>query len=146
LVNFGGPWNGKGLYIIWPFGILYGHLVILWQFGMFSPVLVYCVKKKICLFAYERFKFRNVSYLGFRRVQKKVLHLKTTRCYVAMSTYKMLTVKELTSKMSTSKMSTVKMSTSKMLTVKMLTVKMLTVKMMIVEMSTSEMLTVKKST
>jgi hypothetical protein len=25
-VNFGGPWNGKGWYIIWPFGIHYGHL------------------------------------------------------------------------------------------------------------------------
>jgi hypothetical protein len=24
-VNFGGPWNGKGLYSLWPFGIYYGH-------------------------------------------------------------------------------------------------------------------------
>jgi hypothetical protein len=26
-VNFGGPWNGKGCYIVWAFGIYYGHLV-----------------------------------------------------------------------------------------------------------------------
>jgi hypothetical protein len=26
-VNFGGPWNRKDLYILWPFGIYYGHLV-----------------------------------------------------------------------------------------------------------------------
>jgi hypothetical protein len=26
---------------------LYGHLEILWQFGIFSPVLVYCVKKNL---------------------------------------------------------------------------------------------------
>jgi hypothetical protein len=26
-VNFGGPWNGKGWYVIRPFGIYYGHLV-----------------------------------------------------------------------------------------------------------------------
>jgi hypothetical protein len=42
LVKFGGPWNGKCRYIIWPFGILFGHLVyvisilyILWTFGIF---------------------------------------------------------------------------------------------------------------
>jgi hypothetical protein len=44
--------NGKGWYIyIWnilrPFGTFYGHLVIKWQFGIFSPVLVNCVKKKL---------------------------------------------------------------------------------------------------
>jgi hypothetical protein len=26
LVHFGGPWNRKGCYIIWPFGISNGHL------------------------------------------------------------------------------------------------------------------------
>jgi hypothetical protein len=26
-VNFGGPLNGKCWYILWPFGIFYGHLV-----------------------------------------------------------------------------------------------------------------------
>jgi hypothetical protein len=31
--------------ILWPFGTVYGHLVIKWQFGIFSPVLVYCVWK-----------------------------------------------------------------------------------------------------
>jgi hypothetical protein len=39
-VNFGGPSNGKCLYILWSFGIFYGHLeyftvigYILWPFG-----------------------------------------------------------------------------------------------------------------
>jgi hypothetical protein len=27
--------------------IYYGHLVILWQFDIFSPVLVYCVEKNL---------------------------------------------------------------------------------------------------
>jgi hypothetical protein len=27
-VKFGGPWNGKGWYSLWPFGTFYGHLVI----------------------------------------------------------------------------------------------------------------------
>jgi hypothetical protein len=31
-VKFGGPWNGKGLYILWPVGIFYGHLAKKWQF------------------------------------------------------------------------------------------------------------------
>jgi hypothetical protein len=47
-VNIGGPWNGKGWYILWPFGICYGHLfgilcghlVIYWPFGAFPPVWV----------------------------------------------------------------------------------------------------------
>jgi hypothetical protein len=26
-INFGGPGDGKGLYILWPLGIYYGHLV-----------------------------------------------------------------------------------------------------------------------
>jgi hypothetical protein len=26
-INYGGPWNGKCLYILWPFGIFDGHLV-----------------------------------------------------------------------------------------------------------------------
>jgi hypothetical protein len=52
-VNFGGPWNGKGWCIIWPFVIDYGHLVhifAIWQisgnlvsklqFGIMSPLFV----------------------------------------------------------------------------------------------------------
>jgi hypothetical protein len=35
-------WN-----ILWPFGAFFAHLVIFWQFGIFSPVLVYCVKKNL---------------------------------------------------------------------------------------------------
>jgi hypothetical protein len=34
-------------YILWTFGTFYGHLVILWQFSIFSPILVYCVKKSL---------------------------------------------------------------------------------------------------
>jgi hypothetical protein len=32
-VNFGGPWNGKGLYILWPFEICYGQLVYFMAIG-----------------------------------------------------------------------------------------------------------------
>jgi hypothetical protein len=35
-------WN-----ILRPFGILYGRLVIKWQFDIFSPILVYCVEKNL---------------------------------------------------------------------------------------------------
>jgi hypothetical protein len=34
-------------YNLWPFGIIYGRLVMLWQFGIFSHVLVYYVKKNL---------------------------------------------------------------------------------------------------
>jgi hypothetical protein len=58
-VNFVGPWNWKGWYVysmaIWnilrPLGICYGHLVIFWIFGIFSPGLVYCVKKNLATLA-----------------------------------------------------------------------------------------------
>jgi hypothetical protein len=36
-----------GISIPWPLGIYYGHLVFWWQFGIFSTVLVYCVKKNM---------------------------------------------------------------------------------------------------
>jgi hypothetical protein len=37
-VNFGGPWNGKGWYILWPFGIyLFG------TFGIYFGHLVLCM-------------------------------------------------------------------------------------------------------
>jgi hypothetical protein len=29
-LNFGGPYKGKCWYILWSFGIFYGHLVMLW--------------------------------------------------------------------------------------------------------------------
>jgi hypothetical protein len=35
-------WN-----LLRPFGIIHGHSVILWQFGIISTVLVYCVKKNL---------------------------------------------------------------------------------------------------
>jgi hypothetical protein len=39
LVYFMVIWN-----ILRSFGIFYGHLVMLWQFSIFSLFLVYCVK------------------------------------------------------------------------------------------------------
>jgi hypothetical protein len=43
-VYFGGPWNGKCWYILWPFGIIYDHLVnymavwyCMWSFGILFP-------------------------------------------------------------------------------------------------------------
>jgi hypothetical protein len=50
-----GAWSGKGWYyiiymamnILQPFGIVYGQLVIYWQAGTFSAVLVHCVKKNL---------------------------------------------------------------------------------------------------
>jgi hypothetical protein len=61
-VNFGGSYNGRCWYIVWPLGIFYSHLVyfvaiwyilwpfgihILWPFGIFSPVLECCTKKHL---------------------------------------------------------------------------------------------------
>jgi hypothetical protein len=47
-VNFGGPWNRKCGYILWPFGIFYGHLeyfMAIWYnllpFGIVCGYLVY---------------------------------------------------------------------------------------------------------
>jgi hypothetical protein len=33
--------------ILRPFGIFYGHLVMLWLFGIFYTVWVYCVQKNL---------------------------------------------------------------------------------------------------
>jgi hypothetical protein len=38
---FNAMWNIK-----MPFGTFYGHSVLLWQFGIYSPILVYCVQEK----------------------------------------------------------------------------------------------------
>jgi hypothetical protein len=47
-VNLGGSCNGRCLYILWPFGLFYGHLVFgIWSFGIFSLVLVCCTKKNL---------------------------------------------------------------------------------------------------
>jgi hypothetical protein len=54
-VKFGDPLNGKILYLYFmpirnifcPFGIVYEHLIILWLFAKFFPILVYCVKKNL---------------------------------------------------------------------------------------------------
>jgi hypothetical protein len=39
------------MHISLPFGALYGHLVIYWQFGMLPPVLVQCDKKNLATLA-----------------------------------------------------------------------------------------------
>jgi hypothetical protein len=53
LVNYGGPWNGKGWYILWPFWIYCGHLVhflaiwyIFWSFSNLVAIW-YTVSRKI---------------------------------------------------------------------------------------------------
>jgi hypothetical protein len=60
LVYFGGPWNGKDWYILWPFGIFYGHeeffitiLYICAQLVYFFPVLVCCNKKNLATLLYR---------------------------------------------------------------------------------------------
>jgi hypothetical protein len=47
-VHFGGSFNGKCWYILWPFGVFYCHLVyfvaiwyIVWQFGICNGHLIY---------------------------------------------------------------------------------------------------------
>jgi hypothetical protein len=51
MVYFMVIWN-----ILRSFGIFYGHLAMLWYFGIFSLVLVYCDKKNLATlpFTYER--------------------------------------------------------------------------------------------
>jgi hypothetical protein len=53
-VNFGGPFNGNCWYILWPFGIFYGHLVKfmavwygLWSFVIFFPIWNVGTKKNL---------------------------------------------------------------------------------------------------
>jgi hypothetical protein len=53
-VYFGGPWNGKSIYIFWPIGIFYGQLeyftaitVCLMAIRYIFPSLVYCSKKNL---------------------------------------------------------------------------------------------------
>jgi hypothetical protein len=51
---FLGACNGRGWYILWAFGLFYGHLVqfmdiwyMCWLFGIFSPVLVSNFEKNL---------------------------------------------------------------------------------------------------
>jgi polyferredoxin len=51
-VDCGGSSNGRGWYILRPFGLIYGHFVqfvaisyICWSIGIFSPVLVSIAEK-----------------------------------------------------------------------------------------------------
>jgi hypothetical protein len=53
-VIFVGSCNGRCWYILWPFGLFYGHLVyfvvtwyILWSFGIYFSVLVCCTEKNL---------------------------------------------------------------------------------------------------
>jgi hypothetical protein len=67
LVYSKGVWNK-----LRPFGIFYGHLVILWQFGTFSTVLVYCVEKNLATL-YDSYSFnslRMLFLLGERKYTK----------------------------------------------------------------------------
>jgi hypothetical protein len=42
-------WN-----LLRPFGTFYGQLAIKWQFGIYSPILVYCVKKNLATLTQTR--------------------------------------------------------------------------------------------
>jgi hypothetical protein len=45
-VNFGGPWNLKGWYILWPFAIFYGHSVYFMVIGyIFTRFGTYVVSR-----------------------------------------------------------------------------------------------------
>jgi hypothetical protein len=70
-VNFGGPWKGKGWYILWPvgihylhraFGTLYGLLVFLRKFGIVFPNLVNCVKKNLAILVQNLNFFQSESF------------------------------------------------------------------------------------
>jgi hypothetical protein len=63
-VNFGGPWNGKCWYILWPFGIFTALWYNLWSFGIVCGKLVY-------LTLVWQLHFRNNGKLG--RFLKKML-------------------------------------------------------------------------
>jgi hypothetical protein len=71
LVNFGGSCSGKGRYILWLFGLFYGHLVYvvaIWynlkSFDIFSPVLVCCAKKNLA---------SQVSCHRYRLIKEKAI-------------------------------------------------------------------------
>jgi hypothetical protein len=60
LVYFMPIWNKS----ITAFFICYAHLVILWSFGLFFPVLVYCVKKNLATLVLCRTDFHpHFSFL-----------------------------------------------------------------------------------
>jgi hypothetical protein len=70
-VNFGEVWNGKCLYILWPFGIFYRHLgyfmtiwYILCSFGTFFPVLVSCTDENLATLM-NTFFLRCQAYLVY---------------------------------------------------------------------------------
>jgi hypothetical protein len=69
--NFGLIWEGLGIKkvrysmaiwnILWPFGICYSHLVIKWQFGIFSAVLVHYIKKNLATLLTAAFKCSSAA-------------------------------------------------------------------------------------
>jgi hypothetical protein len=77
-VNFGGSCNGRFLCMLWLFGPFSGNLVyfmalwyILWSFGLFFPVLVYCNKRNLAtLFEITRSGSRefNDAIQGERKI------------------------------------------------------------------------------
>jgi hypothetical protein len=46
-VNFGGPYIGQCLYILWPFGVFNGHLEYFMTICYIFPVLVSCTKENL---------------------------------------------------------------------------------------------------
>jgi hypothetical protein len=83
-VKFGGPWNGKGWYIIWPFGIYSSHLEyilairnILWPFGnlvviwYIFPIMENCVKKNLATLLLHMYIFkisRDLKKMGSSKI------------------------------------------------------------------------------
>jgi hypothetical protein len=60
-VNFGGPQHEKCLYVLWPSGIIYSHLVkfmfvwySLWSFGIFFPFWYVWTKKNLATLLRQR--------------------------------------------------------------------------------------------
>jgi hypothetical protein len=84
-VNFGGSCNGNCWYILWTYGLFYGHWkyfvaiwYISWSVGIFSPVLVCCSTKNLATLIIIRPKGRtqakNVSR-GFEQLEISLLIL-----------------------------------------------------------------------
>jgi hypothetical protein len=86
-------WNIRCWYILWPFGIFWGHFVsigIIWLFGIFFPILVCCLKKiwqpwfcQRWLFKFGKHAEKRASLAGF--AQSKFSQPKST--YLCMYKY-----------------------------------------------------------
>jgi hypothetical protein len=81
LVNFMAIW-----YILWPFGIFYGHLVYLWPFGIFYGHLVYFMAIWYILWPFGTFFPFMVPMLNLKN-QATLLRQKLQSFYTAMHAY-----------------------------------------------------------